>query len=212
MKKALFITIEGGEGSGKSSLIKGISSWLTDNAQTPHLVTREPGGTPFGERLREAVLDTKSGKISLQAELLVFLAARLEHVEKVIVPHLDQGCFVICDRFIDSTVAYQAYGRKMCPDAVWALSLNTVPILPSITFYLDVGVDIGLRRIAHRRQGIDRLERESLSFHERVREGFLAQAQKYPGRIVTLDASQKKEQVLQEAIGILSKKVGIYAS
>lgn len=209
--KPLFITFEGGEGSGKSSLIKHISSWMTLHGQ-PHLVTREPGGTPFGEKLRETVLDAGSHGISAKAELLLFLAARLEHVEKVILPHLENGCFVLCDRFVDSTVAYQGYGRKQNPRKVWEMALEIVPILPDVTFYLDVPIEVGFKRIAHREEGIDRLEREAFSFHERVREGFLSLAHAYPERIRVLDATRAKEAVRQEAEKILAHKLGwLYA-
>ena len=210
--KPLFVTFEGGEGSGKSTLIKHISSWLTDQG-LPHLVTREPGGTPFGEKLRDAVLDANGGKISAKAELLLFLAARLEHVEKVILPHLQQGCTVLCDRFIDSTFAYQGYGRGEDPARVWALSLEVVPLLPHVTFYLDVPVEVGFKRVAYRHQGIDRLEREAFSFHERVREGFLHLARLCPSRITLLDASKSKDSVQAAAEKVLAERLGLtYAS
>lgn len=206
--KPLFVTFEGGEGSGKSTLIKHLSSWLTDHGQ-PHLVTREPGGTPFGEKLRAAVLDANGENISSKAELLVFLAARLEHVEKVIKPHLKQGCVVLCDRFIDSTVAYQGYGRGEDPARIWEQSLDIVPLLPHLTFYLDVPIDVGFKRVAYRRQGIDRLEREALSFHERVREGFLSLARTCPSRIITLDATRAKEAVRADAEKALAQRLGL---
>jgi dTMP kinase len=210
--KPLFVTFEGGEGSGKSTLIKHISSWLTEHG-LPHLVTREPGGTPFGEKVRDTVLDAGCDKISAKTELLLFLAARLEHVEKVIAPHLEQGCVVLCDRFIDSTVAYQGYGRGEDPARVWALSLEVVPLLPHITFYLDVPIEVGFKRVAHRHQGIDRLEREAFSFHERVREGFFHLARSCPSRISVLDATRAKDSVQADAEKILAKKLGLpYAS
>lgn len=206
--KSLFITFEGGEGSGKSTLIKQVSLWLKDH-KLPYLVTREPGGTPFGEKLREAVLDAGSGNVSAKAELLLFLAARLEHVKKIILPNLAQGTIVLCDRFIDSTVAYQGYGRGEDPSSVWSLSLDVVPLLPHLTFYLDVPVAVGFKRIAHRHQGIDRLEQEAVSFHERVREGFLHLARSCPKRIFTLDATRSKELVQKDAEKILAKHLGL---
>ena len=207
--RSLFVTIEGGEGSGKSSLITYLSSWLTQRGFS-HFITREPGGTPFGEKLREAVLDAGSGNISAQAELLLFLAARLEHVEKVIKPRLEQGCIVLCDRFVDSTVAYQGYGRRENPARIWAAAVEIVPLLPDITFYLDVPIDVGFKRIVHRHQGADRLEQEAFSFHERVREGFLDLSRTYPDRIHLFDASRPKEDVQADAEKVLAKRLGIF--
>lgn len=180
---------------------------MTERNQA-HLVTREPGGTPLGERLRDTVLDTGTGGISAKTELLLFLAARLEHMEKVIFPHLANGCVVLCDRFIDSTVAYQGYGRKLNPAEVWSLALEIVPVLPDVTFYLDVPTEVGFKRIAHRQEGIDRLEREAFSFHERVREGFLSLARAYPDRITVLDASRSKEVVQADAEKVIAQKLG----
>lgn len=207
--KGLFITVEGGEGSGKSSLLSHLSTWLAHH-NIPHIQTREPGGTPVAEELRALFLHAQKGEGMLPlTELLVILAARLEHVEKVIAPALMRGTTVICDRFIDSTIAYQAYGRGCPPDRVWDLSIDIVPLLPDLTFYLDVSPQIALPRVEKRQQGArDRLEAESIHFHERVREGFLTMAKRCKDRIITLDASLPQEALAAAALQALAHRLG----
>lgn len=208
--RGLFITVEGGEGSGKSSLLQHLAAWLTSQG-LPHVQTREPGGTPVAEELRTLLLHAKSGEGMLPlTELLIILAARLEHVEKVILPALNAGTAVLCDRFVDSTMAYQAYARGCSPDRVWDLSIDIVPLLPDLTFYLDVSPEISLPRVEQRSRGVrDRLEAESIHFHERVREGFLTMARRCQDRIITLDASLPQEALAAAAIEALSHRLGM---
>ena len=205
----LFITVEGGEGSGKSSLLRRLSEWLATH-DFPHIMTREPGGTPVAEELRALLLHAHKGNGMLPlTELLIILAARLEHVEKVISPALHAGTTVLCDRFIDSTMAYQAYARGYPADRVWDLALDIVPLLPDMTFYLDVSAKISLSRVEQRQHGVrDRLEAEGLHFHERVREGFLTMARRCPDRIVVLDASRPEEALARAAIDFLAHRLG----
>lgn len=208
-KRGLFITIEGGEGSGKSSLIQSLCSVLTSR-KLSHVVTREPGGTPFAEEVRKLLLDSHhTNGVSPTTELLLFLAARLDHVEKIIEPALQKGTAVLCDRYVDSTVAYQAYGREMDPDRIWNICTMHVPLLPDLTFYLDISPEVGIERLNNRQQDIrDRLESESSHFHERVRTGFLAMAQKWPKRIVVIDATLPKEKLA----GVVQHKLEEYLS
>ncbi len=208
-RRGLFITVEGGEGSGKSSLLRRLSSWLSQHGWS-HIISREPGGTPVAEELRELLLHTHKGRGMLpMTELLIILAARLEHVENIISPALRDGTTVLCDRFIDSTMAYQSYGRGCPPDRVWDLALDLIPLLPDLTFYLDVAPDIAFSRLDQRQSGArDRLEAESIHFHERVREGFLTMARRCADRIVVLDASQPAEAIATRAIQILEHRVG----
>jgi dTMP kinase len=210
LQKGLFITVEGGEGSGKSSLLRHLSEWLTKH-EVPHVRTREPGGTLVAEELRALLLHAHKGNGMLPlTELLIILAARLEHVEKVIFPALDNGSTVLCDRFVDSTMAYQAYGRGYPAERVWDLSIDIVPLLPDLTFYLDVSPEIALPRVERRQQGVrDRLEAEDVHFHERVREGFLTMARQCQDRIVVLDASMSEEALTASAIGLLAHRLGI---
>jgi dTMP kinase len=209
-RKGLFITIEGGEGSGKSSLLHHLSQWLEER-HFPHILTREPGGTPLAEELRSLLLHAQKGSGMLpMTELLIILAARLEHVERIISPALQAGSIVLCDRYIDSTVAYQAYGRKFSEDRIWNLAVDIVPLLPDLTFYLDVSPEVALQRVEQRQPGVrDRLEAESIHFHERVREGFLAQARRCADRIIVLNGALAEAPLAASAIQLLSNRLGI---
>ena len=207
----MFITVEGGEGSGKSSLIQHLCEWL-DSRSVPTLRTREPGGTPIAEALRTLLLNTQAGQGMLPlTELLVVLAARVEHVEKVIGPALKSGKTVVCDRYIDSTVAYQAFGRHLSSDRVWDVSIDLVPLLPDLTFYLDVDPEVGFGRVQRRqKEARDRLEAEGLHFHERVREGFLSMAKKCPERIVVLNASLSESALAATACQHLETRLAFH--
>ena len=200
-----FITVEGGEGSGKSSLIRHLYGWFSTRS-LPFLQTREPGGTPVAESLRDLLLSARGSGMQAMTELLVVLAARTDHVEKVIRPALDAGTTVVCDRYIDSTMAYQAFGRHLSPERVWDLCVDLVPLLPDLTFYLDVDPSVAFDRVHRRQQGADRMEAEDFSFHKRVREGFLAMAKKFPERIVVLDASLPESTVASKACQILEQR------
>jgi dTMP kinase len=178
----LFITFEGVEGSGKTTQIEMLRKWL-DTRGLSVLVTREPGGDPAAEAIREIVLQNP---VAARTELLLFLASRAQNVENVIRPALAAGKVVICDRFIDSSVAYQGYARGLGRDTVASLNhFATDALLPDVTFLLDLNPEVGLGRQADR----NRMEAESLSFHQAVRKGFLAEAENCSERICVLDAS-----------------------
>lgn len=206
MKRGLFVTIEGGEGSGKTSLLSHLSSWLS-SLQKPFLLTREPGGTPLGEQVREIFLDSTINSMTPLTELLLMLAARAEHVARVVTPALSKGDVVLCDRYVDSTVAYQAYGRGEDPRKVWSLATQIITLIPDVTFYLNVPVQVGFERLSKRQQHRrDRLEREEVEFHERVRDGFLTLAHQFPQRIFVIDALQDETTVAEAAKTILHEK------
>jgi dTMP kinase len=200
----MFITVEGGEGSGKSSLIQHLIEWFTARSVSI-LQTREPGGTPIAEALRSLLLNAQAGQGMLPlTELLLMLAARVEHVEKTVLPALESGKTVVCDRYIDSTMAYQAFGRQCPPERVWDLAIDLVPLLPDLTFYLDVAPVVAFDRVQRRQQEArDRLEAENIHFHERVREGFLTMARKCPERVIVLDASLSEAALASAACQIL---------
>lgn len=201
----MFVTFEGGEGAGKSTLIKGVIEALTSQGLEV-LSTREPGGTLLGEFIREALLNgNASYQIDPKAELLLFLASRVQHLEEVIKPALKAGKVVLCDRFNDSSAAYQGNGRGLGIDAVEELcNLACDHIVPDLTFYLDLDPNKGFSRIVREK---DRMEGEGLSFHEKVREGFLQLKKRHPKRIHVIDASQNPEKVLQETLVILRAAV-----
>jgi dTMP kinase len=189
-----FITFEGIEGSGKSTQARRLAESLGSQA----LLTSEPGATPFGREIRALLLDPKlKGAILPDAELLLFLADRLQHVGEVIRPSLSRGLVVICDRFADSTIAYQGYGRGLAVDRIRALSRALLGDLrPDLTFLLDVTVDAGLTRVG-KRGAQDRFEMEQRAFHERVRDGFRALAIEDPQRWVSIDAEEPPDEVAE---------------
>ena len=179
-----FIAFEGGEGAGKSTQEGLLAQSLIDRG---HAVvrTREPGGTAAGEQIRHVLLSPEFEGLDPRAEALLFAASRGEHVARVIRPALERGDVVICDRYIDSSIAYQGYGRDLGPSRVRDLSMwATGDLLPDLTVVLDVDPEVGLARFAQR----DRLEAEPLEYHRSVRAGFLALAAAEPGRYLVLDA------------------------
>ncbi len=194
-----FITFEGGEGAGKTTLIEEISHYLTSRGFEV-LKTREPGGTPLGDKIRQLVLENRNEKISPLAELALFLASRAQHVEKVIEPALKQNKIVLCDRFNDSSIAYQGIARNLGKKEVEkACQFFSQNLEPTLTFYLDIDPKIGMSRISKSRT-IDRIEQEDFSFHIQVRNAFLKIASENPQRIFVIDASLPKTQVQQMAI------------
>ena len=203
-KNGIFITIEGGEGAGKSTLQNHIGDFLASR-NISYLSTREPGGTPLAEQARTLLLSfSKTYQMNPITEVLLMLAARSDHVEKTIAPALSQGKFVVCDRFIDSTMAYQAYGRNGNVALLWRLCLEMVPLLPNLTFYLDLPLSESSNRLTKRQEEMrDRMESEHHSFHERVRNGFLELSKKFPERIVVLDALETQDVLAQRAIQVL---------
>jgi len=195
----LFITFEGPEGSGKTTQIRLVAEWLSDQGLDV-LTTREPGGTRIGEAIREVLLSPAHTEMCAEAEILLFSAARAQIVRETLQPHLARGGVVLCDRFADSTLAYQGYGRLLDLDTLRQITLfATGGLVPALTICLDLPVAEGLRR----KQGGDqvewnRMERERLDFQERVRRGFLALAAAEPQRWLVLDALREIEVIQTE--------------
>ena len=189
-KETTFITIEGIEGSGKSSALLFIQDYLTTQAKN-FIVTREPGGTQLAEAIRQLLLlPTLDEKMLGETELLLMFACRTQHIAHVILPALQAGRIVVCDRFIDATFAYQGAGRLMDISHIKMLESWLMPnLVPSLTLLLDVPTEVGLARAKHRGPQ-DRIERETLEFHERVRQGYLQRAEQEPKRFRVVDANQ----------------------
>lgn len=203
----MFITFEGPEGSGKSTQIALLASWLRARGQAV-LTTREPGGTAIGDRVRAILLDHAASEMSPEAEVLLFSAARAQHVNEVIRPHLADGGAVLCDRFADSTMAYQGYGHQLPLDKLAVITaFATGGLRPDLVAYLDIDVQAGLRRKQQHAEDDagqwNRMEAQALAFHERVRAGYLEMAAKDPGRWLVVDASQGVEDVQ----GVLRERV-----
>lgn len=200
--KPLFITVEGIEGAGKSSNIA-----FTENLLRSHghevLLTREPGGTPLGEELRELLLGHKHDGMNDLTELLLMFAARAEHLHSKILPALEEGRWVICDRFTDATYAYQGGGRQLDTTAIATLeNLVQGSRRPDLTLLLDLPVETGLARAAKRSEP-DRFERQKLEFFQRVRDAYLQIARQQPGRVKVIDASPDLDLVQEQISDIL---------
>ena len=198
--EAKFITLEGIEGSGKTSSIKSITD-LLDSKRISYVVTREPGGSSIGSELRSILLDPKT-EISSEVELLLMLADRKDHVEKVILPNLKTGNWVISDRFMDSSIAYQGGGRKLDKKMIDSFSKNLSLPNPDLTLLFDVPVEISLSRVKARGE-LDRFEQEKLDFHNRIRETYLELAQQNVNRIQIIDSSRKIELMLKSVEQII---------
>lgn len=197
--KGLLVTFEGGEGAGKTTLIKGVHRALEEKGEDV-LLTRAPGGTPLGDTVRSLLLDQKD-PLDKRAELFLFLADRAQHIKEVIKPAIASGKVVLCDRFHDSTVAYQGVARDL--DAAYVRSLCLFAgdgTAPDVTFYLDIDPVTGLKRASKETGTKDRMESEALSFHQKIREAFHVMAKEEPSRIYQLDGTLSPETILKQAL------------
>lgn len=197
----MFISLEGTEGVGKTTLIQGLAHYFKQQGQEV-VLTREPGGTPFAERIRQLLLTVNEEKIHSDCELLLMYAARSQHTAQVIMPALKQGKIVISDRFVDASFAYQCAGRGIDIQKLSVLNDTFVSVLPDLTFWLDAPIDIGMNR-AKQRGELDRFEQEKYEFFIKVRNGYQELHENYPERIKRLDATQNAEQVLEQALKYL---------
>ncbi|MCR4667416.1 MAG: dTMP kinase [Desulfovibrio sp.] len=209
----MFVTFEGIDGSGKTSLMKALAARFSAQGQEV-ILTREPGGSSLGARIREMVLDAKTEGLDARAELFLFLADRAQHVATLIKPALDRGSLVFSDRFADSTFAYQGNGRGLELETLE--TLNTVAaggLAPDVTFLLDLPVSVAMARIAARKgEGEARFDGLSVSFHEEVRRGFLTLASRFSHRIRVLNAEKSLEDLSDEAETLLVSVIrGTYA-
>ena len=207
--RGLFITFEGTDGTGKTTQIQRLTADLRQTGYDVCL-TREPGGTPISEQIRDMLLNPNHSEMVATTELLLYAASRAQHVSEVIKPALEAGKVVISSRFADATVVYQGYGRGLDLERINRLNrIATDGIMPDVTFVLDLPVEIGLQRLQKRRGGLDRLEREKIEFHRRLREGYQTLAKQEPQRLKIIDAQVSPEQVyarIQEAIQPLLQK------
>ncbi|WP_458460145.1 dTMP kinase [Paenibacillus sp.] len=203
-----FITLEGGEGSGKTTMIGRIGSYFEQRG-IPYVVTREPGGIEIAEKIRSIILDPLHTAMDARTEALLYAAARSQHLAEKVEPALRAGKAVICDRFVDSSLVYQGYARGLGIENVWAINRFAIgDLMPDVTLYLDIDPEVGLARIdAHDGREVNRLDLENLEFHRKVREGYFLLKEQFPKRIRVIDASMKQEDVL--AAMILSLETGI---
>lgn len=202
----LFITVEGGEGSGKSTLIKRLYDAITVEMNLYLVTSMEPGGTVIGKKIRNILLDDPVIRLSAKAELMLFLADRAHHIDTLILPALAEDMIVLVDRFTDSSIVYQGYAREQ-GDARKVRSMCdfvSEGLDPDLTLYIDVDPKVGLSRI---RGNKDRIETEDMAFHERVREGYQKLAQQNPRRIATIDGSQTEDAVFEAALNHVKEAI-----
>jgi dTMP kinase len=210
-ERGLFIAVEGIEGSGKSTLATSIAESLTKSGMSA-LLTKEPGGTELGVQLRKILLESDT-KLSFQTETLLFLADRAHHISSLIVPSLESGLNVICDRYFFSTLAYQGYGRGQDLEVLRKLvSFAHGELIPDLVLIVDLPVDVALKRAEARRSkdssSWNRFEEEQITFHKKVKEGFLDLAKRYPTISVILNGELEKAALLESALGIIHSRKG----
>lgn len=200
--KGLWISFEGGEGSGKTSLIEGLVNKLEERGLN-YMVTREPGGVPLAEKIRDVIMTRTEIPMDPMTEAILFAASRRQHLVEKVLPGLEAGKIVLMDRYVDSSVVYQGYGRGLGMERIWQLNLfATDGHMPELTFYLDLDPEVGLRRIHKNQREINRLDEESLDFHRKIREGYLILTNKEK-RIHQLDANKALEVLVSEVWQII---------
>lgn len=192
----LFITFEGPDGAGKTTQIDRVSAWLNREGLS-HIRAREPGGTTISDKIRNLLLDPAYSEMADQTEVLLYASSRAQLVNQVIRPALDSGHVVLCDRFVDASIAYQGYGLGYPPEQIAAINhFATGGLRPRRTYLLDVPVEVGLDRVHQKRtDGPDRIEQKNIAYHSGVRRGFLAIAEREPQRFIRIDATQSAESV-----------------
>lgn len=193
----MFITFEGGEGSGKTTLIKYIANFLAKEHNV--ITTREPGGSMVAEAIRDIILDPRYKEITAQTEALLFAASRAQHLDEVVLQALSEKKIVLCDRYLDSSLAYQAYARGLGVDFILQINQYAAKHMPTLTFYIDLSPKVGIARISNRKK-YDRLDQETVDFHNKVRQGYLKVAQMYPRRIVVIDGNKSLSDIKEQII------------
>lgn len=205
---ALFITFEGGEGSGKTTVLKKVSEYFKEH-NIPFVLTREPGGTLISEQIRNVILDKNNQAMDIKTEALLFAASRRQHLVEKIWPTLKNGVNVFCDRYLDSSLAYQGYARGLTIDAV--LEINkyaTDDTYPDLTLFFDIEPTLGLSRImSNVSREVNRLDLEKIAFHEKVRKGYQILAQRYSSRYVIIDASKPLNEVIDDCINAILERM-----
>ena len=210
MSKGFLVSLEGPEGAGKTSVLEALIPVLEDRG-VEVLTTREPGGVLIGEKIREVILDPSHTEMDPKTELLLYIASRRQHLVEKVLPALAAGKLVIMDRFIDSSVAYQGFGRGLDIDAIdWLNEFATDGLKPDLTLYFDIEVEEGLARIAaNSDREINRLDMEGLDLHRKVRQGYLSLLEKEADRIVKIDASLPLDQVIANTQQLLFDRMGL---
>ena len=202
MTRGIFITLEGPDGAGKTTIARMLAEKFENT-----LLTREPGGIEIAEQIRRVILAKENITMDPRTEALLYAAARRQHLVEKVKPALKQGKIVLCDRFVDSSLAYQGFARGLGVDEVFSINQFAIgDMMPELTIYFDIDPELGLSRIS-KNQGreVNRLDLESLDFHQKVHEGYQQLLERFPERIIKIDASGSLENVLQDAASVIEK-------
>lgn len=203
MKNGMFITFEGPDGAGKSTIIGMVANELKDA-----LLTREPGGIDIAEQIRRVILDKENTAMDPRTEALLYAAARRQHLMEKVKPALEEGKMVLCDRFVDSSLAYQGFARGLGMDEVFTINQFAIEqMMPDLTIYFDIEPELGMKRInKNKGREVNRLDLEDLDFHYKVRQGYHILRERFPERIVTIDASGTIEEVFTSTMQVLKQR------
>lgn len=200
----MFITFEGPDGAGKTTILSMVANHFKEA-----MVTREPGGIDIAEQIRQVILNKENTAMDPRTEALLYAAARRQHLIEKVKPALEEGKIVLCDRFVDSSLAYQGHARNLGIDEAWSINKFAIEeLMPQLTIYFDIEPELGLRRInKNKDREVNRLDLEDLEFHQKVREGYYLLLERFPDRIVKIDASGTLEEVYDQTVKIISEKL-----
>ncbi|MEH7440095.1 dTMP kinase [Neobacillus drentensis] len=204
MNSGVFITFEGPDGAGKTTILSMVANHFKEA-----MVTREPGGIDIAEQIRKVILNKENTAMDPRTEALLYAAARRQHLIEKVKPALEEGKMVLCDRFVDSSLAYQGYARDLGIDEVWSINQFAIEMLmPQLTIYFDIEPELGLKRInKNKEREINRLDLENLEFHQKVRDGYYLLMERFPDRIARIDASGTVEEVYEQTVKMIKDKL-----
>nr|WP_263323959.1 dTMP kinase [Neobacillus sp. Marseille-Q6967] len=204
MKNGVFITFEGPDGAGKTTIINMVANEFKDA-----MLTREPGGIDIAEQIRRVILDKSNTKMDPRTEAMLYAAARRQHLMEKVKPALDEGRVVLCDRFVDSSLAYQGYARGLGIDEVFTINQFAIDqMMPDLTIYFDIEPELGMQRInSNKGREVNRLDLENLEFHQKVWEGYHILLNRFADRIVRIDASRTLDEVFTETMKVLNERL-----
>ena len=202
-----FITFEGGEGTGKTTIINYISKYLEEKGYRV-ITTREPGGIDIAEQIRSIILDVKNTKMDYRTEALLYAASRTQHLAEKVIPALNENKIVLCDRYLDSSLVYQGIARGLGIDNVLKVNMFATEYMPNITFFIDVKPEICFKRLKDNNREMDRLDLENMDFHNMVYEGYKTVAKMYPNRIVSINGDRTVEEIISDVVKHIDKLLG----
>ena len=202
-----FITFEGGEGTGKTTIITYLSKYLKDKGYDV-ISTREPGGIEIAEQIRRIILDVKNTKMDYRTEALLYAASRTQHLAEKVIPALNENKIVLCDRYLDSSLVYQGIARNLGIENVLKVNMFALEYMPNLTFFIDVKPEICFKRIKDNNREMDRLDLENMDFHNMVYEGYKKVAKMYPERIVSINGDRTVEELIEDIKKIIDKLLG----